>query len=73
MSSNRPWPPQLEAPGEFLGRLQRGLGLAAQEVLDGRIGDAGELIVSCMQVDPRWMGRLIIALTTTPYLRSLLG
>jgi len=48
------WPPHLEAPDSLLGRLQRGLGSAAREVLDGRPSNARELVRSCLEADPRW-------------------
>lgn len=48
------WPPHLEAPDSQLGRLQRGLGSAAREVLEGRARNARDLVRSCLEADPRW-------------------
>ena len=54
MSRDPSWPPRLEAPSTFLGRLQRGLGSAAREVLAGGAPDAAGLVLSCLAADPRW-------------------
>ncbi len=54
MTDGSSWPPHLEGPDSLLGRLQRGLGSAAREVLDGRPGDARELVRLCLEADPRW-------------------
>lgn len=54
MTGGSSWPPHLEAADSLLGRLQRGLGSAAREVLDGPPGDTRELVQSCLEADPRW-------------------
>lgn len=54
MTGERAWPPPLEAPGALLGGLQRGLGSAAREVLEGSVADPCRLVLSCVQADPRW-------------------
>ncbi len=58
MTEGASWPPRLEAPETLLGRLQRGLGSAAREVLDGEAPDARELVRSCLEADPRWDSEL---------------
>lgn len=54
MTGDSSWPPHLEAPDSLLGRLQRGLGSAAREVLEGRARNASDLVRSCLEADPRW-------------------
>lgn len=54
MTDGSSWPPQLAGPATLLGRLQRGLGSAAREVLDGRPSNTRELVQSCLEADPRW-------------------
>ena len=54
MTGDSSWPPHLEAPDSQLGRLQRGLGSAAREVLEGRARNARDLVRSCLEADPRW-------------------
>lgn len=55
MTEESSWP-RVASPGTLLGRMQRGLGSAAREVLDldGRAGDVRHLLLSCVEADPRW-------------------
>jgi hypothetical protein len=52
--SDSAWPPRLDGSETLLGRLQRGLGSAAREVLDSGAPDARELVRACLEADPRW-------------------
>ena len=54
MTGGSSWPPHLAAADSLLGGLQRGLGSAAREVLDGPPGDTRQLVRSCLETDPRW-------------------
>lgn len=58
MTEDSSWPPRLDAPATPLGRLQRGLGSLAREVLEGKFPDARDLVQSCLDADPSWDSQL---------------
>ncbi len=47
------WPPVYDSPESLRGRLQRGLGSAAREILAGDPSAHAALILECIEIDHR--------------------